>query len=80
MEKTGQEIAEPYIRRTAIEHLEKGRVVVFGAGTGSPFFTTDMAAAIRTAELNADEVLKATKVSVPITLLVSLATGRWCVF
>lgn len=54
-------MAEPYVRRKAIRHLEKGRVVIFGAGTGSPFFTTDMTAAMRAGELNADELLKATK-------------------
>ncbi|NQV10289.1 MAG: UMP kinase [Cyanobacteria bacterium] len=57
-----QELAEPYIRRRAIRHLEKGRVVVFGAGCGNPFFTTDTAAALRAAEINADVVFKATKV------------------
>eukprot|EP00210_Caulerpa_lentillifera_P007683 g7334.t1 len=57
-----KEVAEPYIRRRAIRHLEKGRVVIFGAGTGSPFFSTDMAAALRAAEINAHEILKATKV------------------
>jgi uridylate kinase len=57
-----QEIAEPYIRRRAIRHLEKGRVVVFGAGCGNPFFTTDTTAALRAAEISADVVLKATKV------------------
>ncbi len=57
-----QEIAEPYIRLRAIRHLEKGRVVVFAAGTGSPFFTTDTTAALRAAEINADVVLKATSV------------------
>lgn len=57
-----QEFAEPYIRRRAIRHLEKGRVVVFGAGCGNPFFTTDTAAALRAAEINADVVFKATKV------------------
>ena len=57
-----QEMAEPYIRRRAIRHLEKGRIVIFGAGTGNPFFTTDTAAALRAAEINADEILKATKV------------------
>jgi uridylate kinase len=57
-----KEVAEPYIRRRAIRHLEKGRVVIFGAGTGNPFFTTDTAAALRAAEINADVVLKATKV------------------
>ena len=57
-----QEVAEPYIRRRAIRHLEKGRVVVFGAGCGNPFFTTDTTAALRAAEINADVVLKATNV------------------
>ena len=57
-----QEIAEPYIRRRAVRHLEKGRVVIFGAGTGNPFFTTDTAAALRAAEIDADLLLKATKV------------------
>lgn len=56
------EIAEPYIRRKAIRHLEKGRVVIFAAGTGNPFFTTDTAAALRAMEINADVILKATKV------------------
>ncbi|MCB9525038.1 MAG: UMP kinase [Myxococcales bacterium] len=55
-------VAEPFIRRRAMRHLEKGRVVVFAAGTGNPFFTTDTAAALRAAEINADVVLKATKV------------------
>jgi uridylate kinase len=55
-------IAEPYIRRRAIRHLEKGRVVLFGAGTGNPFFSTDTAAALRATELDADVVIKATKV------------------
>ncbi len=57
-----REIAEPYIRRRAIHHLEKGRVVIFGAGTGNPFFTTDTAAALRAQEINAEALLKATKV------------------
>ncbi len=57
-----QQIAEPYIRRRAIRHLEKGRVVVFGAGCGNPFFTTDTTAALRAAEINAEVVFKATKV------------------
>ncbi len=56
------EIAEPYIRRKAIRHLEKGRIVIFAAGTGNPFFTTDTAAALRAMEINADVILKATKV------------------
>ncbi len=57
-----QKIAEPYIRRRAIRHLEKGRVVIFVAGTGNPYFTTDTAAALRAMEINADAILKATKV------------------
>ncbi len=57
-----KEIAEPYIRRRAIRHLEKGRVVVFAAGTGSPYFTTDTAASLRATEINAQMILKATKV------------------
>lgn len=57
-----QRIAEPYIRRKAIRHLEKGRVVIFAAGTGNPYFTTDTAAALRAMEINAGAVLKATKV------------------
>lgn len=57
-----QEIAEPYIRRRAVRHLEKGRVVIFGAGTGNPYFTTDTAASLRAMEINADVILKATKV------------------
>lgn len=56
------EIAEPYIRRKAIRHLEKGRIVIFAAGTGNPYFTTDTAAALRAMEINADVILKATKV------------------
>ncbi len=56
------ELAEPYIRRRAIRHLEKGRVVVFGGGTGNPYFTTDTAAALRAVEIGADVILKATKV------------------
>lgn len=59
---TMQELAEPYIRLRAIRHLEKGRVVVFAAGTGNPFFTTDTTAALRAIEINADELLKASKV------------------
>jgi uridylate kinase len=55
-------VAEPFIRRRAIRHLEKGRVVVFGAGTGNPFFSTDTAAALRAMEIKADVILKATKV------------------
>jgi len=57
-----EKIAEPYIRRRAIRHLEKGRVVIFVAGTGNPYFTTDTAAALRAMEINADAILKATKV------------------
>ena len=57
-----QEIAEPYIRRRAMRHLEKGRVVIFAAGTGNPYFTTDTAAALRATELGAEVILKATKV------------------
>lgn len=55
-------IAEPYIRRRAIRHLEKGRVVIFSAGTGSPYFTTDSAAALRASEIDADVILKGTRV------------------
>ncbi len=57
-----RQVAEPYIRRRAIRHLEKGRVVLFGGGTGNPFFTTDTAAALRAAEVGADILLKGTKV------------------
>lgn len=56
------EIAEPYIRRKAIRHLEKGRIVIFAAGTGNPFFTTDTAASLRAMEINAQILMKATKV------------------
>ena len=56
------EICEPYIRRRAMRHLEKGRVVIFAGGTGNPYFTTDTAAALRAAEIQADVILKATKV------------------
>ncbi len=56
------EIAEPYIRRKAIRHLEKGRIVIFAAGTGNPFFTTDTAASLRAMEINAEVLMKATKV------------------
>src|ERR1700727_3443665 len=56
------EVAEPYIRRRAMRHLEKGRVVIFAAGTGNPFFTTDTAAALRAAEIHAEVMLTATKV------------------
>jgi len=55
-------VAEPFIRRRAIRHLEKGRVVIFAAGTGSPYFTTDTAAALRAMEIRADVILKGTKV------------------
>src|SRR6478609_6303226 len=55
-------VCEPYIRRRAIRHMEKGRVVIFGAGTGNPFFTTDTAAALRAAEMNCDAMMKATQV------------------
>jgi uridylate kinase len=55
-------VAEPYIRRRAIRHLEKGRVVIFGGGTGNPYFSTDTAAALRATEISADVVIKATKV------------------
>jgi uridylate kinase len=57
-----QAVAEPYIRRRAIRHLEKGRVVILGAGTGNPFFSTDTAAALRAVEISADILIKATKV------------------
>ena len=57
-----EEIAEPFIRRRAIRHLEKGRVVIFGAGTGNPYFTTDTAAALRAVEIKADVILKGTRV------------------
>jgi len=59
---TIEQVAEPYIRGKAMRYLEEGRVVIFGAGTGNPFFTTDTAAALRGMEMNADIVLKATKV------------------
>ncbi|HET9112523.1 MAG TPA: UMP kinase [Burkholderiales bacterium] len=59
---TIEQVAEPYIRGKAIRYLEEGRVVIFGAGTGNPFFTTDTAAALRGMEMNADIVIKATKV------------------
>ena len=57
-----RQIAEPYIRNKAVRHLEKGRVVIFGCGTGNPFFTTDTAAALRAAEIGADVIFKATNV------------------
>lgn len=57
-----QQIAEPYIRRRAVRHLEKGRVVIFSAGTGNPYFTTDTAASLRAMEIDAEVIIKATKV------------------
>ena len=60
-------VCEPYIRRRAIRHMEKGRVVIFAAGTGNPFFTTDTAAALRAVEMNCDVLVKAN-------------SGRWCLF
>ncbi len=57
-----EQVAEPMIRRRAVRHLEKGRVVIFGAGTGNPYFTTDSAGALRAIEINADAVLKGTRV------------------
>ena len=57
-----EEIAEPYIKRRAVRHLEKGRVVIFGGGTGNPYFTTDTAAVLRAIEINADVILKGTRV------------------
>ena len=57
-----QQVAEPYIRSKAIRHLEKGRVVIFGCGTGNPYFTTDTGAALRAAEIDADIIFKATNV------------------
>ena len=57
-----EEIAEPFIRRRAIRHLEKGRIVIFGAGTGNPYFTTDTAAALRAIEIGADVIIKGTRV------------------
>lgn len=59
---TMQQVAEPYIRNKAVRHLEKGRIVIFGCGTGNPFFSTDTAAALRAAEINADVIFKATNV------------------
>jgi uridylate kinase len=55
-------VAEPYIKRRAVRHLEKGRIVIFGAGTGNPYFTTDTAAVLRGVEINADVILKGTRV------------------
>ena len=57
-----EQIAEPYINRRAVRHLEKGRVVIFAAGTGNPFFTTDTAATLRAVEIGAEVIIKATKV------------------
>ena len=57
-----EDVCEPYIRRRAVRHMEKGRVVIFGAGTGNPYFTTDSAASLRAIEINADVVLKGTRV------------------
>jgi uridylate kinase len=57
-----KEIAEPFIKRRAVRHLEKGRVVIFGAGTGNPYFTTDTAASLRAIEVEADVILKGTRV------------------
>jgi uridylate kinase len=57
-----EQIAEPFIRRRAVRHLEKGRVVIFGAGTGNPYFTTDTAAALRAIEIEADVIIKGTRV------------------
>ncbi|RTL57286.1 MAG: UMP kinase [Sphingobacteriales bacterium] len=57
-----EQVAEPYIRRRAVRHLEKGRVVIFGAGTGNPYFTTDTAGSLRAIEVNADVILKGTRV------------------
>ncbi len=57
-----EQIAEPYIRRRAVRHLEKGRIVIFGAGTGNPYFSTDTAASLRAVEINADIILKGTRV------------------
>ncbi|OFZ56180.1 MAG: UMP kinase, partial [Bacteroidetes bacterium RIFCSPHIGHO2_02_FULL_44_7] len=57
-----KEISEPFVRRKAVRHLEKGRVVIFGAGTGNPFFTTDSAASLRAIEINAEVILKGTRV------------------
>ena len=57
-----EQICEPFIRRRAVRHLEKGRIVIFGAGTGNPYFTTDTAASLRAVEIQADVVLKGTRV------------------
>ena len=64
-----KEVAEPYIRRRAVRHLEKGRILIFGSGTGNPYFTTDTAASLRAMEIQADAVLKGTKVMVCILLI-----------
>jgi len=64
---TMEQIAEPYIKRKATRHLEKGRVVIFGAGTGNPYFTTDTAATLRAIEIDADVILKGTRVDVIYT-------------
>ena len=58
-----EQVAEPYIRRKALRHLEKGRVVIFGAGTGNPYFTTDTAGSLRAVEMKADVILKGTRVN-----------------
>lgn len=76
------QLAEPFIRRRAIRHLEKGRVVIFAAGTGNPYFTTDSAAALRALEIKADVILKATKVDGIYTadpVLVETATRYDCI-
>lgn len=57
-----EQVAEPFIKRRAVRHLEKGRVVIFGCGTGNPYFTTDTAAVLRAIEINADVILKGTRV------------------
>jgi uridylate kinase len=57
-----EQIAEPFIRRRAVRHLEKGRIVIFGSGTGNPYFTTDTAASLRAIEIEADVILKGTRV------------------
>ena len=68
-------VAEPYIRRRAIRHLEKGRVVIFGGGTGNPYFSTDTAAALRAMEIEADVLIKATKVD-GCTILIPRSTPQ----
>ena len=73
-----RQIAEPYIRRRAMRHLERGRVVIFGAGTGNPFFTTDSAAALRAAEVGADALLKATKACSTATRAAPTAPAPSC--